>query len=170
MAVRHTGMRSRRPRRSLGWVGSTPQTGLTALAASTSALIEVFVPGQPEQTLLRVRGAFGWRTDQLAASEVQLGAVGIILVEEPAATVGITAIPTPATDSEADWLWHSYYQSRFEFGSAIGFITSSLNSMVIDSKAKRKINSAQRFVMVIENTGTTGIQFAWSTRLLLQTV
>ncbi len=156
---------AQKPRKTLAWSSSAPVTGLVALAASTSALIETIIPNVPDLTELRVRGLFGWRTDQLAASEIQVGAVGMIVVEEPAATLGITALPVPNTDGDSDWMWHSYYASRFEFGSAIGFQTSSLNTMIIDSKAMRKVSSTQRVVVVIENSGL-GIQFFWSIRIL----
>ncbi len=151
-----------------GWISSTPATGVTALAGSTNALVEVVTPLVADLTVLRIRGMFSWQNDQASASEVNVGAIGIIRVEEPAATVGISAIPVPGTDADSDWIWHSYFADKYEFQTAAGFDPRKMNQIVVDSKAMRRINGEQRFVIVIENQAAQGIQFVWHMRMLVQ--
>ena len=160
--------RTFRPRKTRSWVASNVATGGTALAASTSALVEIVQPLVPDVTLLRMRGMFAWRSDNPGASENQLGSIGGIIVEEPAATVGITAIPTPSSDGDSDWHYHTYFASRLEFVSGVGFDPNMFHSIVVDSKAMRKMSDTQRSVIVIENSAPFGMEFWWQVRYLLQ--
>ncbi len=154
-------------RMATDWSASAPQTALTTIAASTNALLQVFTPIIGGETVIRIRGLFGWRTDQAAADEEQLGAVGICKVSEPAATIGISAIPTPNTDAAwGGWIWHSYFASFFEFVSSTGVFADGLHRIVIDSKAMRKFDEDDRLVLVVENSAATGIRVADSFRIL----
>ena len=45
-------------------------------------------------TLIRVRGIFTIASDQSAATETQVGALGVAVVSEQAASIGVTAVPT----------------------------------------------------------------------------
>jgi len=157
---------SRGSKRHGEWVGSTPQTSLTALAASSVVLDQVFTPFDAGETVIRTRGLFAVKTDQVISTENQMGAVGIGIVSEQAATVGITAVPHPDTDSGWNgWLWHSYYASSFTFGSSVGFTSPTLFHIEIDSKAMRKVGDNERLVVVVENSGVVGIQFYSSVRI-----
>jgi len=148
------------------WVGSSPQTSLTGLAASSVVLDQVFTPFDAGETIIRTRGLFAVKTDQIATTENQMGAVGLGVVSEQAATVGITAVPHPDTDSGWNgWLWHSYWVASFTFGSAVGFTSPSLSQVIIDSKAMRKVGDNERVVLVVENSSAVGIQFYSSVRI-----
>ena len=143
-------VRSTGSKRHGSWVGSTPQTALTTLAASIAVLSQIFTPFDGGETIVRTRGLFGWNTDQLGGGEDQMGAVGIGVVSEQAATLGSTAVPHPDTDSGWNgWLWHSYFASSFRTGTTVGFDPNMLHLIVIDSKAMRKIGDNERLVVVI---------------------
>ena len=123
-------------RMATDWSVSVPQVSLVAVAASTSALLQTFTPIAGGETVIRIRGLFGWRTDQSGSDEEQMGAVGICKVSEPAATLGITALPTPDTDATwGGWLWHFYYVSWFESVSVWGF--SRMTRLVSGSRQCR---------------------------------
>ena len=158
---------ARGPRKAVDWSASAVATDMTTLTASSVVLSEVFVPIVGGETVIRTRGLFSYRSDQFAASEVQIGAVGIAVVTEQASTVGITAVPHPNTDSAwGGWLWHSYFLSRVDVSSAVGVQFDGVHNIVIDSKAMRKVDEDERLVVVVENSGAFGIQFNTSERFL----
>jgi len=91
--------------------------------------------------------------------------VGIGVVSEQAASVGITAVPHPGSDAGwGGWLWHSYFAGRLSFASATGYAPNQVHQLVVDSKAMRKVGDNERLVLVVQNTGTQGIVFTWSVR------
>ena len=154
-------------RRGTDWSASAVATGFGGLAASTAAISQGFVPTVGGETLIRTRGLFSWRSDQLASSEGLVGAVGIAVVTEQAFTVGITAVPHPHTDAAwGGWLWHSYFASQIDVSSAVGFTQDGAHQLVVDSKAMRKVDEDERLVLVVENSAAVGMQFFWAVRLL----
>ena len=159
---------SRGVRRKVDWSASTPQASLNAVAAGSAALLQTFVAIVGGETVIRTRGSVGWQSDQAVADEVQLGAFGICVVSEQAATIGITAVPHPATDAAwGGWLWHSYFQSKLEFLSAVGLEPNFMHTMVVDSKAMRKVLDDEILCVVVENSHATfGIDVADSFRFL----
>jgi len=158
--------RGRSPaRRSTAWSSSAVVTSLTAVPAASIILTQILIPTITEQTITRVRGMLTVKSDQQAASENQLGAFGMAVVEEPAATVGVTAVPQPITDaaSEAWFVWFAIAQNFIiaTNGATLGV------QYVIDSKAMRKVNSEQRVVIVLENASAThAFQFWFHLRML----
>jgi len=167
MARRFVRSFKRGPRRAVDWSASAIISTVTSLAGSSAALSQVFTPIVGGETLIRTRGLFSYASDQLAATENIVGAFGISVVSEQAATVGITAVPHPATDAAwGGWLYHTYFAARFGFLSSIGFEHDVLNHIVIDSKAMRKVDEDDRLVIVVENTSSTGMIFMDNVRLL----
>ena len=168
MARRITRGRSfvRGVRSATDWSASAVSTALTSIAASTVLLHQVFTPIAGGETVLRSRGMFYFGSDQSAAIEETLGAVGIGIVSEQAATVGVTAVPHPDTDAAwGGWLWHSYFAARTQVASAIGF-EQSLQHIVIDSKGMRKIGENERLIMVVANSSSFGMLMTMSARFL----
>ena len=158
---------TRGPRKAVDWGASAPQAASTNVPGSSAVLLEVFLPIAGGETVIRTRGMLGYKSDQIAASEIQLGAFGIAVVSEQAATVGITAIPHPSTDAPwGGWFYHTYLMSEFVFSSAIAFQADFMHTIVIDSKAMRKIDEDDRIVVVVENTAATGFAIANSERFL----
>jgi len=156
----------RGPKRHGDWVGSVPQTVLATVAGSASLLDQSFTPVGAGETVIRTRGLFGFKSDQIGANEDIMGAVGIGIVSAQAVSVGITAVPHPDTDSGWNgWLWHSYFASSLAFGTAVGFIGDNLRLITIDSKAMRKVGDEERVVVVIQNSSTTGLSFYNSIRI-----
>ena len=167
MAGRHF-VRRGGAKRLTDWSGSAVLTGDIAVAVSTSQLLETFVPIGSGETLIRTRGLFGWRSDQSAADETQIGAMGIGVVSAQAVSVGATAIPAPATDVDWDgWLYHTFFYSHLDFLSAVGMEPNVAHVIMIDSKAMRKVSTDERLVVMVENTsGSGGIRVATNLRLL----
>jgi len=142
------------------WSSSTAQTAFVALGGSSILLSQVFVPFDAGETVIRTRGLFGWMSDQSTADEEQMGAIGIGVVTEQAATLGASAVPAPDTDAGWDgWLWHSYFASKFEFITGAGFDQQGMSRITIDSKAMRKVGDNERIVVVVQNSSPTGLLF-----------
>jgi len=167
MARRVSRTFSRGPRRATDWGASTPLTTFVTVPASSAVLLEVFVPFTGGETIIRTRGLMTYRSDQVAASEVNIGAFGIGVVTAQAVSVGITAIPHPVTDAAwGGWLWHSYFANRFNFASATGLQFDGVFQIPVDSKAMRKIDEDERMVVVIENSTAVGMQCSSQERVL----
>jgi len=155
-------------RRKTDWFASAPLTAPVAVAASSAVLLEVAVPFDVGETVIRIRGLVSVRSDQVVASENMLGAFGIGIVTEQAATAGIASIPHPVTDGGWDgWMWHTYFADRFTFLDSSGFSDGvSPRHYVIDSKAMRKVDGNERLVVVVENSTATGINVTSMERIL----
>ena len=102
-------------------------------------------------TIIRTRFLVSIVTDQLIADEGQVGAVGMAVVSDQAAAIGVTAVPTPITDMGSDlWFVHQLMYSDFVFESAVGITGSAQARYEIDSKAMRKVDIGQDLVVVGE--------------------
>ena len=158
----------RGPRRATDWGASSVQSSKVNIAAASAVLDEVFVPIVGGETLIRTRGALAYSSDQAIATETQVGAFGICVVTAQAVSVGITAIPHPATDAAwGGWLYHQFLQRVFRFGTAVGMEPDFMHQIEVDSKAMRKVDEDERLITVWENTSSThGIDTLSSFRFL----
>jgi len=79
--------------------------------------------------------------------------MGLILVTETA--LAASAIPLPGTDVGNDWLWIDSAvvgsQADDQIGGAV-----TVERMVVDSKAMRKVNNNQALVLVLQLTACEG--------------
>ncbi len=169
---RQSRFRSNGVRRKTTW-GVGP-VGQTAILSATST---VLIPNGAEallneMTITRTRGQL---MVQLITADAALSgfewAFGMCIVSQNAFGIGVTAVPDPLTDIAWDG-WFVY-----ETGFAVSADASpseaapgSQLAIPIDSKAMRKINLTDTVVGVIAVTeiGTSTIQFALATRLLLK--
>ncbi len=162
-----------RSRRQTDWsilvipVGTTNIAGNSkVLAASiTAAALDAITPF----TIVRTRGILSVGSDQRAATENQLGSLGIGLVNEVARALGVTALPGPssqATDNR--WFVHQFYSQRLSVTTDIGVEPNFFTQYVIDSKAMRKVTFDQGLVFMFENTAATGHDIFLSLRMLIK--
>jgi len=157
----------RGPRRGTDWSASAPQSVVNSIAAGQAAILQTFTPVAGGETLIRTRGMFSVGSDQVAATEDYVGAVGLCVVTEQASTVGISAVPQPSTDATwGGWLWHQYYGNRFTRIDGTGFHPFSMQEYVMDSKAMRKVGEDERLLFVVENVGAVGVVIFEQFRLL----
>ena len=159
---------SRQGRKLTQWSGFTSGTAVTNLAAATIVLDQVGIPNVQEQTVVRTRGILTIINDQQAATRNVHGAFGIAIVEEPAATIGVTAVPSPISDIGSDaWFVWLPFELTNQFASAIGFNTPAQSNFMIESKAMRKLSIEQRLVFVVENEAVAGgLNYHFSLRML----
>ncbi len=117
----------------------------------TAALINLLSAGALALrpfTVVRTRGFWHIKTDQTAAAEQQAANLGYAVVSDQASAIGVTAVPTPTTDQGSD-LWQTYASLMTSQGA--GQVDSNLGvGGEFDSRAMRKVEDGQDFVVVIE--------------------
>jgi len=171
MAGRRSVHRVGSQRRSTSWldipiVGTNVAGGGAAILASLTAAELAKRPFTVVRTHLEVL----YTSDQTAAQEVQLGAIGMCVVSDQANAIGVTAVPTPSTDLSSDlWFLHQVMMNEFLFATAVGFEDPSGRLFSIDSKAMRKVNDDQDVLIVAENTAASfGATYNIGGRLMIK--
>ena len=105
-------------------------------------------------TVVRTRFEIQVGSDQAAAIEKQVVGVGIAVVSDQAAAIGVTAVPTPITDIGSDlWFMH---QLVYGDESSLTDRTRSSTRVSVDSKAMRKVDIGQDLVVVAEISTAAG--------------
>ena len=120
-------------------------------------------------TVVRLRGQLQCVSDQSAATEQYIGSIGAAVVSDQATAIGVTAVPTPATDLASDlWFMHEIWIGSIDFSDATG-IFSDHPSRAVDSKAMRKVNGDQDLVICTEaGLGGSGVTVAFAGRFLVK--
>jgi len=165
--ARRTRVFARGSQRHTDWGASVPAGSFLSVGGATVTLLETFVPNAGGETLIRTRGMLSFGSDQFVAGEQQLGSFGIGVVSAQAEALGITAIPHPGDDAAwGGWLYHTFLFNRFNFSSAVSTQAIATVNIVIDSKAMRKVSDEERLVVVLQNSGSNGMTFTHSIRVL----
>ena len=121
-------------------------------------------------TIVRTRFQVGILSDQLAADELQVAGLGMAVVSDQAAAIGVSAVPTPVTDLGSElWFQHRLMYSNFSFLTAAGFDQQGMVNYEIDSKAMRKVNESEDVVVVGERGGAgSGVIIVVGGRMLVK--
>ncbi len=146
------------------WTRTSSGTGVSTVVTSLNAAALALRPF----TVVRTRGVIRIGSDQIIAIETQLAAFGHIIVSDQAVAVGVTAVPTPLTESGSDWFVYQPMAGEFvEMAQSIQQIGGELQS--IDSKAMRKVEEGQDIIGVVENDSTSdGVVISVFTRILIK--
>jgi len=159
------------PRRTTSWLDIPISTAvLGAGGASIFASLTVAEKAKRPFTIVRTYLEVMFESDQTAAQEIQLGAIGLCVVSDQASAIGVTAVPTPDTDLASDlWFLNKVLFNRFDFATASGFDSQGSRLFSLASKAMRKVNDDEDVVVVIETTGgSNGAQFFIGGRILIK--
>ncbi len=119
-------------------------------------------------TVTRTLMTWHCTSDQSGATETYIGNIAFAVVTDQAVAIGVTAVPTPATDLGSDVF--------FLHGSWIGFfqlvgtsIMSEVTSKLIESRAQRKVVDGQDIVLVKEaGLGGQGVTVRSVGRMLVK--
>ena len=134
---------------------------LVTVGASTKVLLGVFILDNLgiAETVRRFRGRFLVVSDQVANTEINTGAFGMIVVNDLAAAVGATAIPGPFTDaSDGGWfVWEPIVSLSSAANGAAGVMQTG-GMIDYDSKAMRRIEPGFQIAIMAENAGAS---FVW---------
>ncbi len=145
-------------------IGNSIGTGVTKVVLGSLALSNQGI----DETFLRFVGMLSVESDQLIATEAQIGAFGMIVVTDNAFGVGATAIPGPITDGADDgWFVHVPFSNTFSFVSGVGFDANFATQRYFDFKSKRITHSGDTIALVVESAaGSGGFTFSVIARAL----
>ncbi len=163
-------MRNGVSRRETLWLGIG--SGANSIAASATAVLinslNAAAMALRPFTIVRTVGTWLVHSDQSAATEAYFGNIGAAVVSDQAEAIGVSAVPTPATDLGSDlWFMHQTWIGRFQLvGSAIQTEVVSKN---YESRAMRKVEDGQDLVFVIEaGLGENGLTLSHVGRVLIK--
>ena len=133
-------------------------TAVVAVAANSKVLLATFTLDNDgiDETVLRVVGGLTIASDQSASSESQLGALGMLIVTDQVAGIGVASMPDPVTDVGDDyWFFYQGFAQSIVALSAIGFDPRASTYYPFDSKAKRIVSSGQTIAVIAANAHAT---------------
>ena len=159
-------VRSNRSRPNNAWAGFV-MSDYTTVGAASKTLLGSFSLSNPniDETVFRIIGALSISSDQAAAVENQIGAVGLIVVSDNAVAAGAASIPGPMTDIDHDgWFAHQTFSQRGLFAT-----TSSPQafSYPLTSKGRRVSHEGEKIAVMVENFHAShGLLIALQFRIL----
>ncbi len=160
---------ARQGRKTFWFTGGFTRTAVAGGAAVLILSLNAAALALRPFTIVRTRGIWGIASDQVAATEFQEAAVGEILVTDQALAIGVTAVPTPVSDSGSSWFAYNSLVSSFAFSSGVGFDSQAMQTQVIDSKAMRKVEEGyQPIVVVGASSISDGLTLTHFSKLLIK--
>ena len=169
LRTRQVATSRRRPNRAWGGFANTVNVGIPA---ATKVLLGGFTLSNAniDETVLRTVGTLSVASDQVAVSEQQLGAFGLIIVNDLAVAAGAASIPGPITDRESDgWFLYVPIVQQFNFASGVGLQPDMAVQYHFDSKAKRRVQEGFQIAIMVENAHAThGFAISTIFRMLTQ--
>jgi len=127
--------------------------GFFTIPAATKVLLTTVVLSNPGigETVRRTRGRALVQSDQGAAQEGQLLALGLIVVSDLALAAGAASIPGPAIDASDDgWFLWEPLLNRMSISTV-----SEPRHVEFDSKGMRKIQEGFGIAVMVENSSPT---------------
>ena len=154
------------------WFNLNAGSTATAVAANTAVLMATLnATGLALRpfTILRSRGIIHWVSDQVATGETPVGDFGLIVTKETAATAGVASIPTPGTETDADFFVYQSMLDDFVFSTGAAWQSGAGVQYMFDSKAKRRVDVDDDMCWVVENIhATAGALCFVNGRMLVQ--
>ena len=161
-------------RRETIWFGGTAFTQAIATTTSVALVQSLNAAALALRpfTIIRTRGVIRVRSDQNGANEDYGASFGKAVVSDQASAVGVTAVPTPTTESASDlWFVYEFVMGQLQVPTAVGAYEAGVER-IIDSKAMRKVEDGQDLVSVIEGPGagfsSVGASISGFTRTLVK--
>ncbi len=155
-------------RRESIWIGVSSSTTLPASAKVLISLLNATALATRPFTIVRTRLWLHVETDQSAASETVRGAFGVIVVSDQAVAAGAASVPGPVTNTDADFLVYQPFVNIFTLGDATGFVEPTGTSVMIDSKAMRKVGANEDVAYMMENAVAFGAILTLQGRYLIK--
>ncbi len=158
-------------RRESLWFSLAPVASAIAAASTavlTNSLNAAALALRPF-TVVRTRGSMMLASDQTSAIETYAASFGFCVVSDQASAIGVTAVPTPATDRGSDlWFVYESMAGRLQLATNVGFETAG-RELQFDSKAMRKVEDGSDVVVVQETEAiSNGVVLITSARMLVK--
>ena len=150
------------------WAGDIPIIQTVVPAASKVILSSFTNASGEELTIRRTRGLFTVSSDQSAASEFVIGAMGALAVTNTALTAGVASLPDPFTDVDDDvWYVFEHFAQTLQVFTAVGVEPRFVTHYAFDSKAMRKVPDGEGIAFVAANAAAAnGCTMSLSVRWL----
>jgi len=160
--------------------GSTDGAPETVAGSGAVVMTNAVIAVADGLTIVRVRGEVSAFFSASSAAQGGFhGAIGLCIVNENAAVVGVSAMPHPVADQEWDgWLFHRWLSiiSAGIIDTGVSKSNDTINTtsaavrFELDSKAMRKFPADQVLVAIAEWTeiGTATMRFSMATRVLVK--
>jgi len=135
--------------RKTTWIGFIPITStLTALGGTLYFTLNAAALALRPFTIVRTRFELAMSSDQAAAQEDQTASFGLAVVSDQAASLGVTALPTPTTDAASSmWFVHKWLYGD---ESSLADNPKQMAKYTVDSKAMRKVEVGQDIAVLAE--------------------
>ncbi len=152
------------------WIGM--QIPVVTVGANVATLVATFNAAAKllrPFTIIRTRCILNITSDQVVTSEFVQGAFGMQVVTDSAAAAGVASVPTPLTETDADFFVYQPFINSFLDATSVGFFEQGGqgNSWLIDSKAMRKVGTDDD-VAVTCNDLASGYNLALEGRMLVK--
>ncbi len=160
---------TRPPAKTKIWIGNnvavvTLTSGAQQLIASLNAAALLLRPF----TILRTRIDLLFRSDQAATDEAPSGGFSMIVVKETAAAVGVSALPGPLAEIDADHFVYQGMTTAVLSATSVGVTAPVGTRYMIDSKAMRKVGPQDDVAIQGELRSVGGAFLNMEGRMLLQ--
>jgi len=157
------------PKRDTFWIAAVLD-GQQLVAASGTIMLTLLTAAQindaelTNSTIVRTRGSIGVISDQSAAAEMGILAVGVKLQNERARAAGVASVPLPFSQPDQSWFVHEL----IPYGTQA--IASPLQfERVVDSKGMRKVADADSLILVIQNVSSSfGARLTFGLHILIK--
>ncbi len=140
--------RSRSAAKQFDWAGAF--IARTQINTGVATQFNLFTADRAE-TLVRFRGEVNCSIAAPAALDAALVTFGLIVIS----AASVLAV-SPATDPNANWLWHQYVPLDCELAPATAAARLWEARTVVDNKAMRKLREGEQIALVVENTNLIG--------------
>ena len=169
MAVRRRSnlVRAKSDRQSV-WFAVDVSAGIAAGAATQVATLSAAALLFRPFTVVRTRLLINWQSDQAIANETPVGALGMIVVSNEAASAGLASIPDPVADQDSPFFVWQAMISSFLFASGVGFTEPTGLDYVVDSKAMRKVGTNEDVSIMVEEIVNVGANIRVLGRMLVK--
>ena len=163
---------SRAPKRRMSWEGAAIDASdlVVATPQRFTVMSEALLENFPTPTLVRTRGKLTITTDA-SSTPGSVGKVALGLIFVTGTALAAAAVPLPETDVGNDWLWIDSAVVGSQADDSIGGAIT-VERLVVDSKAMRKVANNTALVLVMQVTLTDGsaivANVAGSLRFLLK--
>ena len=140
------------PKRLVSWGLGPEQVAVSTAGTGSVIWTNGVTQTAGKSTIVRIRGNFLAQLTATAGgvTDGMVGAVGIGLVAKTAFDAGVASVPGPLNEMDWDgWMWHSFWMVSGAAAQA-----SSIQRLVIDTKAMRKWDEEQVLFGATEFTET----------------
>jgi len=149
------------PRRVTQWGNVMLRTAIQGQGASTGlGTVNVGAEFLVAATLTRIRGNASVRIIPNVAGASMIVGLGLVLVSGEAFAAGAASMPSPTDAIDFSWIWHQLFVFPPSVSTEVVNELGSVQEVVIDAKAQRKVRPGDTLAFVWDGIITTGAPVA----------